>query len=448
MSLRFKLALIAAFLTLMGLSLGLGITYWSLIRLRILELDRESQLLAEVIYDAALFRSENQVRVPSVVESYLTDERGARAAQLYLDGQLLWERGVVHAPRPLDPTGLLGETGGRSVTDWRVYSFVAADEGIVVQVGQPLQSTWEILEPYARVAVPLTIILTLIAGAVAWQSVGLALRPLRTLSEVAEHIERAEDVPAVRGQDEPAKLARSFANLLTRLTTQRQREQQFLAYAAHELRTPLSALRAGLDAAKSNKVPASPEVLTRLSKEALRLETLAQNLLALSRAEVGEMRAETLDLSELAAAAYDRFQPLALEQGLELQLQGTPVLIRGDSRLVEQALSNLLSNALRYTKQGLITIRTAQTDEAAFLEVADTGPGLPKEMTDGLGLRVVRTVMQTHGGNLELKSDEGTLAIMMFAKARNGNDTPQTLEPTKEALQPLHENLNTLAHKK
>lgn len=216
-------------------------------------------------------------------------------------------------------------------------------------------------------------------------------------------------------------MARSFATLLDRLKGQRAREQQFLAYAAHELRTPLSALRAGLDAAKANKVPASPEVLARLSKEALRLETLAQNLLALSRAEVGEMREETLDLNELAANAYDRFQPLALEQGLELKLDGKSVFIRGDSRLLEQALSNLLSNALRYTKQGFITLRTGEDEKHALLEVADTGPGLPETMTEGLGLRVVRSVMQSHGAELILKNEHGTVATMQFAKVPRSN---------------------------
>lgn len=414
MSLRLKLALIASLLTLGGLSLGLGITYWSLVRLRLLELDRESQLLAEVIYDAALFRSENQVRIPSVVESYLTDERGARAAQLYLDGQLLWEFNLVPAPHPLDPAGLLGDTGGRSVTNWRVNSFVAADEGIVVQVGQPLQSTWEILEPYARVAIPLTAVLTLIAGAVAWFTVGLALKPLRTLSEAAEYIERAEDVPPVTGSDEPAKLARSFSNLLTRLTTQRQREQQFLAYAAHELRTPLSALRAGLEAARSKRVPATPEVITRLHREALRLETLAQNLLTLSRVEAGELRGDSVDLAALAATAYDRFQPLAVEKNLNLSLEASPAKVEGDAVLLEQALNNLLSNALRYTPHGNVTIRSGVAGDRPFLEVRDTGRGLAEPLREGLGLRLVKAVAQSHGASFELSRDRDTRATLSF----------------------------------
>lgn len=418
MNLRFKLALIASILTFLGLALGLGLTYWLLLGLRLNELDTESRLLAEVILEAAVFRSENLVRIPSVVENYLTDERGVSSAQVYLEGQLLWEGGVVSAPRPLDPEGLLGEKGGRSVSGWRVFTLPELEEGLTVQVGRPLLSTWEVLQPYNRIAIPLTILLTLLAGVVAWPTVGYALRPLRKLSEAASHFEDAADVPDVLGSGEPAKLARSFAALLTRLRAERQREQQFLAYAAHELRTPLSALRAGLEAIRSEKIPADPAMLERLYREALRLETLAQNLLTLSRAEAGELRAEALDLSDLAAAAYDRFQPLASAKGLELYLDDKPAAIWGDARLLEQALNNLLANALRCTAHGTVMIRTGQTDAQAFLDVSDTGPGFPEPIPEGLGLRVVRAVTRAHAGQLELSSYQGARATLWLAHRR------------------------------
>ncbi len=405
MSLRLKLALIASILTLSGLGLGLGITYWSLLSLRLAELDRESRLLAEVIYDAAVFRSGDFVRIPAVVESYLTDESGLSAAQVYLDGQLLWEGGVINAPRPLDPEGLLGEEGARSVSAWRVYSFVALEEGITVEVGRPLVGTWEILAPYTTIAFPLSFVLTLLAAGAAWFSVGRALRPLKELTEATHKFETIETLPHVPGQDEPAKLARSFSHLLSRLKSQRQREQQFLAYAAHELRTPISALRAGLEAAKSKKVPASPEFLTRLHREALRLETLAQNLLALSKAEAGEITLKPLNLADLAADAYDRFLPLALEKELELLLDNKPAPALGDERLMVQAINNLLANALRFTKMGKVIIKTGELKTKVFLEIQDNGMGFTHPVEEGLGLRVSHAVALSHRGTLELLSD-------------------------------------------
>jgi signal transduction histidine kinase len=407
-NLRLKLALIASLLTLLGLALGLGLTYWLLLSLRLNELDNESQLLAKVILEAAVSRSEDQVRIPAVIGRYLTDESGVSSAQVYLRGRLLWEGGVVSAPRPLDPEGLLGEEGGRSVSDWRVYTLRGVDAGLTVQVGRPLLSTWAILRPYNRIAIPVSLLLALLAGVVAWPTVGLALRPLRNLTEAASRFEDSADVPEVPGHDEPAKLARSFAALLARLRAERRREQRFLTYAAHELRTPLSGLRAGLEAARSRKVSAGPDMLDRLYREALRLEALAQNLLALSRAEAGEVRAESIDLSDLATAAYDRFLPLAVGKDLKLCLECTAAPAWGDARLIEQALNNLLSNALKCTSRGAVTILSGLKGGRPFLAVRDTGPGFPDPIPEGLGLRVVRAVAGAHAGELELETDTET----------------------------------------
>ncbi len=413
MNLRFKLALIASLLTFLGLALGLGLTYWLLLSLRLNELDAESRLLAEVILETAMSRANHQVRIPSTIENYLTDERGVNSAQVYLEGQLLWEGGIVSAPRPLDPEGLLGEKSeGRSVSSWRVFTLPELEEGLVIQVGRPLLSTWEVLQPYNRIAIPLTVFLTLLVGTLAWPTIGVALRPLRKLTDAASQFENAADVPEISGSGEPAQLARSFAELLTRLRVERKREQQFLAYAAHELRTPLSALRAGLEAARSKKIPVDSNMLDRLYRESLRLETLAQNLLALSRAEAGELRAAAIDLSEIAAVAYDRFQPLALAKGLELHLDNNSAATWGDARLIEQALNNLLANALRCTAHGTVTIRSGKVDDQAFLQVSDTGLGFPDPIPEGLGLRVVQAVTKAHAGKLELSSKAGACATL------------------------------------
>lgn len=400
MSLRVKLSLIAALLTLSGLALAMTITYWSLLGLRLFEMDRESRLLAEVILDAAVLRPEGTIRVPAIVETYLTDEHGANSAQAYLDGQLVWEGGVLNAPRPLDPAGVLEGRGERSVGGWRVYTARDEEEQVIIQVGRPLAAMQEILELYRDIAVPSALLLSLVTSAIAWLVVGLALRPLRGLAEAAAGFEEDGSIPQVPGGDEPAILARSFAGLLSRLRGQRQREQRFLAYAAHELRTPLSALRAGLEAARSGRLPPGQELMDRLHGEALRLERLAQNLLALSRAEGGETRREPLGLERLAEAAYDRFQPLALEKGFELTLEAEPAPAVADARLLEQALDNLIANALRHARKGTIAIRSGSTGPAAYLEVADAGPGMPESPREGLGLRVVRAVARVHGGEL------------------------------------------------
>jgi two-component system, OmpR family, sensor kinase len=411
MSLRVKLALVAAGLTLFASVLGLTLTYLGLLNLRIASLDEENGLLADLIAEAALAREDQPVRVPSGVSSYLVGERSSLAAHVYLDHQLIWSGGAINAPRPLDPERVLSGGGGYTVREWRVYTVRDEDAGIVVQIGRPLQSLRDVLGPYPELAVAVALVVAFVSGGLAWLVVGLALRPLRRLTAATELFHTADDVPYIHGSDEPARLAQAFSRLLTLLKVQREREHRFLAYAAHELRTPLSALRAGLEAVQTGRLALSPELVDRLHREAIRLEALAQNLLALSSAEAGDATLERVDLERVAADAYDRYLPLALEKGLVLELDTAAAAVSGDTRLLDQALGNLLSNALRATASGRITLRSGVDDGRAFLEVADTGPGLARKVEGkGLGLRVVRAVAAAHGGGFELDGANGTRA--------------------------------------
>src|SRR5690606_26174388 len=261
MSLRLRLALTAALLTLGGVGVGLAVTYGVLVAGSNVAFDRESGILAEVIHEAVLLRGEAAIRVPAVVESYLTTESGVRSAQVFLDGQLLWEGGVLDGPRPLDPNGLVDGKGARTVSGWRVVSLYDPADGITVQVGRPLAGLRETLAPFAWLAVPLTLLLAAAAGVLGWLGAGVALRPLRALTAAVSDISDRGTVPTISGNDEPARLAAAFAELLERLGAQRKREHDFLAYAAHELRTPLSALRASLDLARSQGGVITPETL-------------------------------------------------------------------------------------------------------------------------------------------------------------------------------------------
>jgi two-component system, OmpR family, sensor kinase len=416
-SLRARLAWVAAGLTLLGAAIGLVVTYVGLLNLRITTLDDDNRLLASLITEVVVMREDQTVRVPGVVSTYLTGERSGSAAQVYVDGQLIWSGGVTAAPRPLDAERLLLGIGGQTVNDWRVYTLRDEDAGVVVQVGRPLLGLREVLGPYPALGVAVVLLVTALTGALAWWIVGLALRPLRRLTEAAERFTSEDDVPPIPGRDEPARLARAFAELLRHLRAERDRERRFLAYAAHELRTPLSALRAGLEGATSGRLTAGPELLARLHREATRLENLAQNLLALSTAQAGETELETVDLAHVAGEAYDRFLPLALEKGLTLDLDASAAEVNGNARLLDQALSNLVSNALRATSRGGVVIRTGADAGRAFIEVEDTGSGFKAPPPDGkgLGLRVVRAVADAHGGTLEFDGSNGTRARLWLS---------------------------------
>jgi two-component system, OmpR family, sensor kinase len=415
-TLRTKLALIAAGLTLFGLALGLGITYWSLLGFRLADLDEDNRALAEVILEAAL------AGTPEAAEGYLVRGAIVSTAQLYRQGRLIWEGGVIDAPSPLDPQRLLAKAGAGTVGSWRVYTL--RRDGLTVQVGRSLTALQATLRPYGRVAPFLLLVLSLLSGGLAWLMAGFALRPLAALSRAARRFDEGAEPPTISGSDEAATLAQSFTALLERLRSERRREGQFLAYAAHELRTPISALRASLEAAKLRREPPDMELLSRLHREALRLETFAQNLLALSRAEADEVRAQDLDLADLAGRAYDRFLPLALEGGHDLSLEADPAPARADSRLLEQALNNLLANALRHTPAGQVVIRSGTSSGRPYLEVADSGPGLPQPPGEGLGLRVVKAVARAHRGAVELENERGARIRLLLG----GQPSPTSQE--------------------
>lgn len=408
--LRSRLTLIALGVAMLGAALGLGLTYTALVSTRVSRIDHEGRLLATLALDAAVRREGEIVRVPRVVESYLTDLEGVAVAHVYLDGTLIWEGGVVDAPRPLDTERLLVGEGAASAGDWRAYTVRDEEAGVVVQVGQPLQAVRSILGPYGAIAAAVLGLVAVTSGLLAWTIIGAALRPLRRLSAAAESFGATSVVPEIPGRDEPARLARSFANLVGRLGRERERERAFLEYASHELRTPVTALRSGLEALSAGRMQPDRELLRRLFQEALRLETLTQNLVVLSRAQGRDARLASLDLETVMADAYDRFQPLALERALVLTLDARSAPVRADERLLEQAVNNLVDNALRATRQGGITLRSGVEGERAFLEVSDTGPGVPDDARDGLGLRVVRDVARTLGGSFEIDSDHGARA--------------------------------------
>lgn len=409
MSLRTRLALIAAGLTLAGLALGLGLLYVLLERGRLGDLDRELASQAETVLAAAEKDPNNEISPE--LEGDLTLQSGISSILVFRSGKRVFAGGALNANNPLDRAALAQGTGVSDVAGWRVHTLSRAS--LTVQVGRPLSSLRRGLDRYVAVALPLALVLGLFAGGTAWLLVGLALRPLEALTQATAHFEEGAPVPESRGNDEVSTLSRSFRDLLFRIRAQREREGRFLTYAAHELRTPISAFRASLEAAQFRGKLGGAQI-ERLHGEALRLETLAQNLLALSRAESGEVRKERVDLADLVSEAFDRFQPLALERGMELELDANPAPVQADPRLLEQALGNLIINALRYAKTGSVRLSSRREGDVAWLEVADSGPGFPEGLQEGLGLRVARTVAGALNGEFQRTNSRGARARLVL----------------------------------
>ncbi|MBV8120938.1 MAG: HAMP domain-containing histidine kinase [Alphaproteobacteria bacterium] len=194
---------------------------------------------------------------------------------------------------------------------------------------------------------------------------------------------------------------------------------------AHDLKTPLSRLRARLELAliEPGDAGAQSEAIRVAIDEADRLLVTFNALLRIAEAEAGAVvdMAAPFDLAEVARAAVELYEPVAEEKGFVLTLTAEPqVDIRGDRHLLSQALANLLDNAIKYADGGALEVRVFRADARAVLEVADHGPGIPQNNREivfdrfvrlepsrstpgnGLGLSLVRAVVHRHLGTIAL----------------------------------------------
>ena len=276
----------------------------------------------------------------------------------------------------------------------------------------------------------------LIAGAVAG---GLALilavllamqllRPVRDLTRAAKQMAQgdlSQRVP-VKGKDELAELGRMFNFMAGSLQQAEESRKAMTADIAHELRTPLAVQRANLEALQDGIYPLSADNLQPVLEQNRMLTRLVDDLRTLALADAGQLTLERAptDLSGLLQGVIERFQPQANGQGVRLVLEMTKThlpLLDLDAIRVEQILTNLLSNGLRYTPQdGTIRVGVQGQGPEVDVTVRDSGPGIPEESLpfvferfyradkararaeggSGLGLAIARQLARAHGGEL------------------------------------------------
>ena len=324
---------------------------------------------------------------------------------------------------------------------WRSYS--VAMPGRVIQVSQPLAIRQRLAADAAwRAVLPLLLVAPFMAAG-AWWLTALALRPLQ---RVAADVRRRDGqsltpLPSAGLPDEVAPLVVALNALLQRLRQSLDTQRAFVADAAHELRSPLTALKLQLQllqrASGDGERAAAAAALGAGIDRAARL---VEQLLALARSEPGAapLTPQRLDLSELVRVAVADTVPLALARDTRIELRAdAPVFVEGDRAALTVLVRNLADNALRYAPRGArVEVQVSQPAGVAVLQVDDSGPGIPAaerervfdrfyrrgsndESGSGLGLAIVRSIAQRHGATVALgDSALGGLQVTLRFEAR------------------------------
>lgn len=250
---------------------------------------------------------------------------------------------------------------------------------------------------------------------------------------------RPFDLMAVPGEIRP--LLQRLNELFDLVRQASRQQQRFIADAAHQMKTPLAALRNQVDLALNAEEPAADPVwLGRVDQATGRMSNLLDRLLAHARAEAAQAdESATLDvaLEQLAEQSATEFIDAALARDIDLGFELAPASVAGSRWMLKEALSNLVDNAIRYTPRGgIVTVRCGRDGGRAFIEVQDSGPGiapalraralepfyrLPGTVGEGcgLGLTIVQEIARRHGARLELHAAErgGLRARLQFALA-------------------------------
>jgi signal transduction histidine kinase len=247
-------------------------------------------------------------------------------------------------------------------------------------------------------------------------------------------------------RDELKELADTFDGMLERLSAAFTSQRRFVANASHELRTPLSVIRTELDVTLADPHATNAEL--RTMAETVRdattaTERLIQGLLTLARSDAGVTRRDPADLADAARTALHQAGAEAAAAHLTTSTDLDPAPVRGDRRLLERLVANLVENAVRHNRPGgHVDVRTSRAGAVSVVEVANDGEVIPSSAVAsllepfqrldrgargdgaGLGLSIVRSVAEAHGGSVRVSPREaGGLVVRVELPARDGART-------------------------
>lgn len=342
------------------------------------------------------------------------------------------------------------------------------DLALTMSIAQPTSHAFQATRQLGMVMAGLTLGLSLIVFMVVFRAARSVTVPIRTLQQAVRALGKGSfELPiAIRTNDELAELARDIDEMRIRLSTAREKEMRltqlkadFISTAAHQLRTPLTAIKWSLEGLMPEAAALPPSSFTDL-KRTLRtvgeLVALVNDLLNVSRLEEGRMEfvREPTDIyllvKEVAQSAWSRHREKSVEL-IVLPLNVPSPKISIDREKMQMALANLIDNAVKYTPDGgRVTVGCLVSPSSVVIEIKDTGIGIPQEDLDrlfskffrarnalnvetvgsGLGLYLTREIVQGHGGSISIHSTEGLGTEVRVQLPQKGADEPEGGAPS------------------
>ncbi|MGB8645696.1 MAG: ATP-binding protein [Anaerolineae bacterium] len=329
---------------------------------------------------------------------------------------------------------------------------------IVAALSRPFLGALEDLSSPLAGAGAIALVIAVLIG---WLLARSISGPLNRLTRATEEVARGnydERIPA-EGRDEVGRLGVSFNAMTLAVKQSRQMQKDFVANLSHELKTPLTSVQGFAQAIAEGAfkdIEGARNAAQLIYEESLRMGRLVADLLTLARLDAGEvpMQVQTLDLAAMLPTWVDRFQQRAHDAGLTLSLTlNAPPPVQGDAGRLEQVVTNLIDNALKYNRPGgsiQVTAGGAQRPDPtaskratansrnwAVIRISDTGQGIPAVHIprlferfyradkarvaggSGLGLSIVKEIVDAHHGQIEVASQEGqgtTFTVWLPAK--------------------------------
>lgn len=439
-SLRFRLMLWIGFVTLVTAI----VTLWGMREgVRLTLIDEVDRVLEDDLAEVTLLLKEEQLTLDTLRDFLDRKQRGHRQSGWFVQivndqGEITWSRGTA----PPIPISMSHDTTTFEEGDVHLRQ-VAADipeaMGGSVRIGVDMRFLNEDIARIDRLALLVGFIVFLLAPIASYYLAAGAIEPVAEMINTMSRLQGSEikDRLPIRGAgDELDKLATTFNSLLDRISEDLQEKRDFLANAAHELRTPVAAIRnlieVTLHAERSNED--YQETLADVLEQCGSLQLIVNQLLLLAELQASrpDPVLETVQLSEVIGKSLEMFEAAAEVAEVEMTAKITPGLTIQANRLhISQIINNLIDNAIKFTPAGgkIWVELESDGEDIVELRVRDSGIGIPEEKLpriferffratepqsagaakrgSGLGLSIVKSLVDRYGGEIEARSNKG-----------------------------------------